>query len=158
MALAKQALAVAGSKLYVSATLPTTRNQTGFEVPVYTEVGNVIDLGQGFGRQYQTTNFESVSNPEIEKIRTNFDSGAPNITYAVPRSGGDSGQDIIKAAVDSGDYISVKLLLSNGDALYGTAMINGMPLNLGTVGSIMQYQSTFNFFNDGTDFVHVAAV
>ncbi len=157
MALAKKAIAVAGSQLFLSETLPATHSQTGFEAVTWTESGNIIDMGSGIGKQYNTVNFESVNNPETEVVRTNFSSGVVTITFAVPRSGGDDGHDIIKDAVESGNYISVKVLLSNGDIVYGKAMINGAPLQLGTVGNLIQRQATFTFYNENLGFVEVPA-
>lgn len=157
MALASKAFAAAGSSIYISAAMPATHDATGFAALTWTEIGNLIDAGSGFGKQTNTTNFEPLAKKEIEQIPTNFTSGSPQITYAYDLDGTDSGQAIMVAAAESEDYHSIKLVLSNGDVVYCKARVMGTPLNVGTVGNLVQYQSTLSIYNEGLGFVRVAA-
>ena len=157
MALAKKAFAAAGSAIYGSTAMPATHDATGFAALTWTEVGNLIDAGSGFGKQTNTTNFEPLAKKEIEQIPTNYNSGTPQIVYAYDLEGTDSGQAIVLAAAESEDYHSIKLVLSNGDIVYFKARVMGAPLNVGTVGNIVQYQSTLSVYNEGLGYVRVAA-
>lgn len=157
MALASKAFAAAGSALYVSTGLPTTHDATGFAALTYKEIGNLIDAGSGIGKATNTTNFEPLAKPEIEQIPTNYTSGSPQITYAYDLDGTDDGQAIMIAAAESENYHSFKLVLSNGDTVYFKGRVMGAPLNVGTVGNLVQYQSTISIYNEGLGFVRVAA-
>ena len=156
MALAKEAMTGGGSKLSVSAALPATWNKVGFEALTWTQIGNLVNLGE-LGKTYNTTNFEPVSNPEIESLPTNYSMGTPAVTYAYPREAGyDDGQAIMDAAVDSQDYHSFKVEMQNGTVKYFKARVSSNSLMLGGVSDIQMVTANLQIYTADQGFVTVA--
>lgn len=159
MALATKAFATAGSKLYVTSatTAPATWDKTGFTALTFTELGNLLDLGDGYGKNTNTTDFAGINRKEIESIPTNFTSGSPTVIYAADKLGTDSGQTIMIEAAEDEEYRFFKIVLSNGETIYFQARVNGSPLTLGTVDQLVQYSAVLSIYNDGNGFVRVPA-
>ena len=67
MALAKKAMTGGGAKLSISAALPATWDKAGFEALTFTELGNVVNLGD-WGKTWNETTFEPVSYPEAQVL------------------------------------------------------------------------------------------
>ena len=57
--MASLAVTSAGTKLYVSASLPATYNSAGFGALTWTEVGEITDFGE-WGKEYTVVNHNPV--------------------------------------------------------------------------------------------------
>jgi len=157
MALAKNAMTGGGAELYVSAGAPATWDAAGFAALTWTQIGNLVSLDQ-VGQTWNTTNYEPLSNPEIEAIPTNYSMGAPAVTYALPKeSTYDSGQTIVDAAVLSTNYLSIKIVLQNGYTRYFQARVTSNPVMIGGVSDINMVTANMQIYTAGRGFVDVAA-
>lgn len=121
----------AGTKLYVSATAPATYNKAGFEALSWTEVGEITDLGD-FGKQYNTVTFAPINSRKTFKRKGSYNEGAISIQAA--RVGGDAGQTILLAGLDSDDSYSFKIAHNNIATTSGTVQYFG--------GQIMSYTTS----------------
>ena len=156
MALAKEAMTGGGSELWVSAALPATWDKAGFEALTYTQVGNLVGLDQ-IGKTYNSTNYEPMSNPEIETLPTNFTMGTPAVTYAYPREATyDDGQAVMDAAVDSQDYHAFKIKMANGTIQYFKSRVLSNTLMIGGVSDIAMVTANLAIYTAGQGYVTVA--
>lgn len=156
MALAKKAMTGGGAKLSISAALPTTWDKAGFEALTFTELGNVVNLGD-WGKTWNETTFEPVSYPEAQVLKTNYNMGNPTVTYAYPNETTyDAGQAIMDAAVDASNvYYAFKLELQNGVIIYSKALVASTSIAVGGVGDITMVSANLRVYTEGNGYVKV---
>ena len=157
MALAKKAMTGGGVKLYLSSTLPTTWDKTGFEAIAssFKILGNTVNLGD-WGKTWNETTFEPTAFPEAQVLKTNFNMGNPTVTYAYPAEPAyDEGQALMDEAVDSNDYYAVKLELQNGTVIYSKALVASTSITVGGVGDITMVSANLRVYTEGLGYVTV---
>jgi len=142
---ASQAFTSAGTKLYMSASLPATYNQAGFAALSFTEVGEISDLGE-FGRQYNLVTFNPLGDRRTVKRKGSYNDGT--IAAQMARVPTDAGQIIVTAAVNSDLSRSIKIVLQDGTIFYTTVQVMSYTTNVGSVDQITSATVNMEIDND----------
>jgi len=122
----------AGTKLYVSATLPATYDKAGFTALTWVEVGEISDLGS-FGKKYNLVTFNPLGDRKTIKRRGSYNNGTLSLKMAaVPTDGG---QVILQDADD--DSLGFKVVTQSGSTYYFSGQVMGVTLEVGSVDQIM---------------------
>jgi hypothetical protein len=142
------AITAAGSKLFVSATLPGTYDASGFEALTWTEVGEVTEIPQ-FGKVYTIVNHLPLGQRQTIKRKGSYDNGTVDVPYAFDPAG-DAGQVILEAAVDSDNSYSFRIDVKNPavKSVYFTAQITSRPITLGGTDAIVMANSALAIDDD----------
>lgn len=125
----------AGTTLQVSADIPVTFDQAGYQDTGmdWTTVGEVTDYGE-FGRVYNLVKHNPVATRGTRKFKGSFDEGSMSMKLGLDTD--DAGQIIMKAGASSDSDRSFKLTMQNGDKYYFQAQIMSFKLGVGSVDSI----------------------
>ena len=130
----------AGSELAVSADLPTTNDDTGFEaLTTWEDLPIATDFGEG-GPTDNIVTFIPVQGSAVQKAQGSRDFGARTVPMAYVS--GDAGVAVLRTAHSARNRISWRLTLPTGDIEYGVAncdgvrTITGIPLRLPYVHSL----------------------
>ncbi len=142
---ASKAFTSAGTKLYMSASLPATYNQAGFAALSFTEVGEISDLGE-FGRQYNLVTFNPLGDRRTVKRKGSYNDGT--IAAQMARVPTDAGQIIVTAAVNSDLSRSIKIVLQDGTIFYTTVQVMSYTTNVGSVDQITSATVNMEIDND----------
>lgn len=139
----------AGTLLAISATLPATHDQAGFEAIAsgdWETVGEITDMGE-FGREYNLVTHNPIGNRRTVKRKGSYNDGALPLTLGrIP--GTDTGQALLRTAVDDDASYSVRVTLQDGAILYFTVQVMSYTANVGTVDQITQAASNLEIDND----------
>lgn len=139
----------AGSRLYISTTIPasSTDTQQEFEALSYTEVGEVEEIGE-FGDQVGQATFTALANRRVRKFKTSYDAG--DLTVTVGFDSGDAGQDAMMTALANDFDYAIKVTLDDGSAgspsspstFYFLAKVMGGRLTVSNVDAIVRRNFT----------------
>ena len=135
----------AGTLFKISAGLPATYNEAGFEALTFTEVGEVTDYGE-FGRKYNLVKHNPVATRKTVKRKGSYDSGSMTIPMALVND--DAGQIIMKAAAASDASHSVCIELKDGYKFYFTVQVMQFLIKVGSVDSITQATAMLELDDD----------
>lgn len=140
--MAEDTIAAAGARIYLSAAAPTTLDAAGYGALSYTEVGEVIDMGEISGDNFNTASYTPLNNRREQVRKGSISAGSQEIVMA--RSESDAGQALLKAAAASDSQYSVKVSLQDGTLYYYRALVMGAPVQIGTIDDIVQISSTIS--------------
>lgn len=127
---------VAGTVVAVSAAVPATYDQAGYNALAWSNVGEITDVGngQGLGRTYNTTEHAPVASRQRIKKKGSFALADFGLMLAWDEA--DAGQDILRAAETTDAIISVKIIKQGGNVRYFTAQVGEFQENFGKVDDI----------------------
>ena len=140
-----KAFTSAGTKLFISSAAPATYNQTGFAALVWTEIGEVSEMGE-FGRQYNLVTFNTLGDRRTVKRKGSYNDGT--IACQMARVPDDAGQTILTTAVNSDNSYSIKIKLQDGTVFYTTAQVMSYTTNIGNVDQITSATVNLEIDND----------
>jgi hypothetical protein len=142
------AITAAGSKLYVSATLPGTYDAAGFEALSWTEVGEVTEIPQ-FGKVCTIVNHLPLGQRQTIKRKGSYDNGTLDVPYAFDPAG-DAGQTLLENAVDSDNSYAFRIDIKNPavKSVYFTAQCTSRPITVGATDSIVMANSALAIDDD----------
>jgi hypothetical protein len=135
-----QVFTTAGTKVFVSTTLPTTVTSAGFAaitVAQWKEVGEVVDLGDNIGRTYNLVTHNPVGTRKTTKLKGTFNDGA--LTLQMAERIGDEGQAILRTALNSDANISVRITKGNPGTAQRVAFVGlvmSSPMSLGSADTV----------------------
>ena len=131
-----------GSLLYVSAALPSTEDQTGFEALTWTQVTEVTEIGE-YGKEWDSIEHAPVDTRKVETIKGNYRNGGVGLSIGSVPS--DTGQGILLTASDADADISFKIDRNDGkiDYVIGKVFSYKPTVSGGSILSISS-QITFN--------------
>lgn len=135
----------AGTKLFVSTTVPVTINQSGFAAITaanWKEIGEITDLGDGYGRTYNLVTHNAVGTRQTIKLKGTFNDGAFTLQYA--EKPGDEGQAMLLNGVDSDANLSFKLVKGNEGTPISVAflgLVMTTPMSLGSADTVTGYST-----------------
>lgn len=116
---------VVGSTLYVSATLPTTENEAGYEALTWAAVGLLEGVPPVMVEQ-NIISFTPVATGVPLKVLGSLVLSEEDLTLAL--TGDDAGEVILRTkaygAVNADKRVAVKEVLANGDTYFWTAVCN----------------------------------
>ena len=139
-------MTAAGTSFYISATLPTTHDATGFAALTYTLVGEVTDGGSGMGRVYNEVTHSPLSNREVQIRKGSYRSGSLDLQMALDDD--DAGQVMLNQALISDNNYAFKVSYQNGAIRYFKAQTMSFAENIGTIDNIVTAAATLAI-NDG---------
>lgn len=123
----------AGTTLAVSATTPASFNEVGYEAVVFTTVGEITDMGT-FGRAYALVTHNPIATRGTQKFKGSFNEGSMQMTLGLDTD--DAGQIILKAARNSDNDYSFKVVTQNGDIYWFQAKVMDFQIGVGNVDQI----------------------
>lgn len=123
----------AGTALGISASAPTTFDETGYEALTFTNVAEITDLGE-FGREYALVTHNPIGSRGTVKKKGSFNEGTMALQLALDTD--DAGQILMKSASLSDADHSFVITTQNGDKYYFQAQVMNFKVNLGQVDSI----------------------
>ena len=125
---------LAGTTIGISASQPATYDIAGYGALTFTNIGEVVDVGE-FGRTYNVVNHNPINTRATRKFKGSFDEGNLSITVAI--DGGDDGQAIVEAALNSDNDYSFEVEFNNGDIQWFQAKVTSFRTTTGGVDSIV---------------------
>jgi hypothetical protein len=128
---------IAGATLAISASLPATYDQAGYEASamVYTAVGQVETWGN-HGVTAQVSEFTPVDTARVNKVKGSKNYGKMALTLgSIP---GDAGQVILKAASESNNHYSCKCTYPDGEIHYLDVLVSKYEYQDGAANNIMK--------------------
>lgn len=117
-----------GATIGISATLPATFDAPGYAAVVFTDVGEVIDVGE-IAKAWAAINHQAVTRAYPQKLKDTYD--IANITLTLGKVDTDAGQVILQTALNSAASFSFELTLPGG----AVADLTGKVLKAG-IGSV----------------------
>ena len=145
MAAATSAFTSAGTKLYISATAPATYNQAGFAALTFTEIGEIVNMGD-FGRTYNIVNHVNLGSRKTVKLKGSYNEG--NLDLQLARAPGNSGQALIVTASTSDNSYSFKVVLQDGTIMYFSGQVASYSTNVGSSDQIVGAKANIEINND----------
>ena len=112
-----------GTTVEVSATLPASDDQAGYELLTWTEVEGVLSMG-GFGPTHEILNQTYLKDGIVRKAHGSKNLGDPDLMYSPAEAG--AGQGILKTALDSQATISIKVSRPSGRVQYCQCIVGGV--------------------------------
>jgi hypothetical protein len=104
--------AATGTTLGVSAGLPATFDAAGYDALTFTDLGEVIDIGE-LGKAFNVVNHQTVGRAYPQKLKDTFD--IANISLTLGRVSTDAGQVLLQTALAEKVSYAFELLLPSGD-------------------------------------------
>ena len=145
MAASTTAFTSAGTKLYTTASAPATYNQAGFSALTWTEVGEIVNLGD-FGRTYNVVNHINLGSRKTVKLKGSYNEG--NLNLQLARAPGDAGQAKLVTASTSDTSYSFKVLLQDGTIMYFSGQVISYTTNVGASDQIVGASCVIEINND----------
>jgi hypothetical protein len=135
---------ISGASLYISATLPATFNEAGYEALTWTEIGGITSIPPT-GGSYGEVSINLVKCGKCVKkgIKT-FGSGSIEFAHSLT----DTGQIAMKTAYDSYDAVAFKVLYQDGSADYLCGLVMGVPKNNGAADAVQAISAAVTWTTD----------
>ena len=118
----------AGSVVSISAGVPATYDQTGFEALTFTGLGEVISVGSR-GRTYNDVTYTSFAERGTIHRKGAFDEPEMPIEIGADRT--DAGQLIMSTASKSDSLYAIKIEYNNGEVDYFQCLVFSFVTNGG---------------------------
>ena len=133
--MASEVETVAGTVISIAAEQPITFNQAGYEDTGmdWTAIGEITDGGE-HGREYALVTHMPIASRGVQKFKGSRNSGSKTIQLGLDED--DAGQVILKAALDSDNDYSFRVVYQGGDADYFQAKVMSFKRAATSVDSI----------------------
>lgn len=151
--MASTAFTSAGTTLSISADLPATEDQAGYEDAgiTYTEIGEITDVPE-FGKTYNLVTHNPLGTRNTVKRKGSYNNGS--VALQMAKDPADAGQIIALSALDSDENHTFKVAYADGSTEYFQAQVLSYTSNVGSVDSITSASVQLEIT---TDVVYVAA-
>lgn len=136
----------AGTVVSISAGVPASYNQAGFEALTYTEVGEITTLGDR-GRTYEDVSYNTLGERGTVHLKGSFDE--PETPFEMVAARADAGQIIMKAAAASDNEYAFKVEYNNGDIDYFQGTVFSFVTGGGDSNSIRTLTSNIRVSRQG---------
>lgn len=125
----------AGSSIAISASLPATEDQTGYEALTFTTIGEITNIGE-FGRTYEEATHNPLASRRTEKYRGAYDPGSLTLEMANVE---DAGQALLIANRDDATdpNYSFKITDKGGRVYYMQGLVMQYSPTIGTTSDII---------------------
>ncbi len=147
----------AGFAFSVSAGVPATFNQAGYEALAYTEVGGIESLGDLPSTIFQLVTFQPLKTRGVQKAKGGKNMGSQSVTGAVLPA--DAGQALLAVLAEDDDLAAIKMSHPDIGTFYAQALVMEFRRTPGDVNTPIKFTAPleFSFSEDGSGFVIVAA-
>jgi hypothetical protein len=142
MAARTNVISIAGATISISDDLPATYDAAGYAATtvVFTAIGQVETYGN-HGVTANVATFTPVDTAVVTKIKGHKDYGVMNLTFgSIPT---DAGQVIVKAASESNNHYSVKMLYPDGETHFLDVLVSKYEFQDGSVDDIAKVAVDF---------------
>jgi len=102
-----------GTTIGTSAALPATFNAAGYAALTFTNIGEVLDIGE-LAKTYNLITHQAVGRNYPEKIKGTFD--IPNVTLTIGKIAADGGQVALQAALAAAASYAFVITLPSGNS------------------------------------------
>lgn len=141
----------AGTTLAISASSPATYDQAGFAALSFTDVGEVVSIGE-HGSNYALVTHSPLSSRRVQKFKGSVNDGSMAVGLGMDLT--DAGQTLLLAgadgaAVDVGH--AVQITYQDGSIEYFSAKVMSYTRNPSTIDSIVAANTTFELVNQVID-------
>jgi hypothetical protein len=109
-----------GTTMGLSATLPATFDSAGYVALTYTDIGEIVDIGE-LAKAYATIAHQSVTRAYPQKLKDTYD--IANVTLTLGRVPANTGQVALQTALAAAASYAFKILLPSGDIGYFTGKV-----------------------------------
>jgi len=124
---------VAGTSIGISATIPASFTEAGYEALTFTNIGNIEDGGE-HGREYAEVTFNPIDTRGTRKYKGSFNEGAKTLSIAYDSD--DAGMVLLKAALASDNDYSFEVAYPNGDIDWFQAKVMSLTKATGGVDTM----------------------
>lgn len=133
---------LSGATLAISATLPATYDQAGYESTdnVFTLIGQIENFGN-HGVTANIVEFTPVATAVVTKLKGRRNYGTMNLMIGSIPS--DAGQTILEAASESNNHYSAKMLYPDGEIHYLDVLVASKEYQDGSVDDPMKIACSF---------------
>jgi hypothetical protein len=129
----------AGSTFALSASAPASETSSAYDALTYTLVGEATNLAS-FGAESSLISHSPIADRVVKKLKGSKNNGSMEISYALDLS--DQGQVMLKAAAESDNAYSIRIVLQNGTKVYFRGLVMSAKREVGGVDSITSGSST----------------
>lgn len=129
----------AGSTFALSAAAPASETGSAYDALTYTLVGEATNLAS-FGTESSLISHMPIADRVVRKLKGSKNNGTMEISYALDLS--DQGQVLLKAAAESDNAYSIRIVLQNGTKVYFRGLVMSAKREVGGVDSITSGSST----------------
>ena len=127
-------ITAAGAVFAVSANLPATHSQAGFEALTFIEIGEVVDGGAA-GKTFNKVDHSPLGEREVFSLKGSFTQGIR--TLQLGRDVTDLGQIALLQGLDVDENYAFSITFQNGDIMYFTATIDSYTDDINTIDTIV---------------------
>lgn len=127
-------ITAAGTTFAVSAVLPTTHDQAGFEALSFTDIAELVDGGSA-GKTFNKVDHSALSEREVLSLKGSFTQGVRALSLG--RDIADAGQTLLLAGLEVDEAYSFSITYQNGDIDYFTATVDSYTDDIGTIDTIV---------------------
>lgn len=124
---------VAGTTIGISASIPATFDEAGYEALTFTNIGNIEDGGE-HGREYAEVTFNPIDTRGTRKYKGSFNEGTK--TLSVAYNSDDGGMALLKTALASDADFSFEVAYPDGDIDWFQAKVMSLKKATGGVDSM----------------------
>lgn len=133
-----------GTKIFVSAASPATRDSTGYAALTYNEVKEIVSIS-AFGVSRDPVEVRTLSSGALQSYKGHANYGA--VSGEMNYDSEDTGQNLVRANIlDNVAELSVKVLLPDGSIVYSGGMSFNGQRNPGSANSMIgsSFEIRFN--------------
>lgn len=124
---------VAGTTIAISAGIPATFNEAGYDALTFSAIGEITD-GGSHGRTYAEVTHNPIGTRGTAKFKGSFNEGTKTLQLAIADE--DPGQVIVKAALYSDNDYSFRVMYQDGAIDYFQAKVMSFEKATSSVDSI----------------------
>lgn len=146
--MANTAVTFAGTTIGISAGVPATYNEAGFDALSYTNIGEITTAPGSGGKKFTDVAYSTLDDRATKHLKGTSDQAEQSI--AVIDDLTDAGQTLADAALDSDNEYAFKITYNNGDVAYFQALVTGYEGDGGDSNAIRQSTITFRRSYQGT--------
>jgi hypothetical protein len=134
-----------GTKIFVSAATPATRDAAGYAALTYTEVKEIVSIS-AFGVSVDPVEVRTLSSGALQSYKghKNYGGVSGDMNY----DSEDAGQDLLRANIlEPVDELSVKVLLPDGSVVYSGGSSFSGQRNPGSANNMItsSFELRFNY-------------
>lgn len=136
----------AGAELAIAAAgTPQTFDEAGYSGMVYTDVGEITNIGE-FGKEFNLVTHQPLATRGVKKGKGSFNNGT--LTPVAALDGDDAGQLALMAAAESDDSYAFRVTLQDGSVYYMMGKVMSVRTSVGGVDDVVTVSPTIEVDSD----------
>lgn len=137
----------AGASLSISTVAgpPATFTEAGYSALVYTEIGEITNIGE-FGKEFALVTHQPLATRGVKKGKGSYNHGTLSPTLAVDND--DAGQVLLQTALESDESYAFLVTLQDGSEYYLMGKTMSFKTTVGTVDDVVIASPTIEVDSD----------